>query len=234
MPEPIKKEDVKDVVDPTNPDSKKVEEEKGGDDKSNNLAALRKKNKELEDENARLKAGEGDKKDSSRSLLTEDEEDEEDSKSKKLDPIKVVFQRDVKEATHQWNKKNKVSSEEWQQIQKKVSLTGEETLSEISDKIDEAYNSLPSVRERRDKELIEKGKKIAMTQFQDEELDSFGGGDSGNSQGETPKGTAKERKFLSSFGVTPEEQKKIDRSANPNEWTPGPSPVRKFFDGAKR
>lgn len=237
-------EDVKDIVDPTTSDDKKVElDSDKGDDKTNNFAALRKQRDDALAEIARLKAEKGE---TDFSLKADDDsdaddEDEEDSKkeskdSKEESPLKIIFDRDVKEATRQWSKKNKVSQDEWNKIRSKVSLTGKETVSEIYDKIDEAYQALPSVREKRDKELIEKGKKLAMRQAQDDELDSFSGGDSGSlgdDSGQSTKVTPTEKKFLSSFGVTADEQKKIDKEANPNEWSEGPSPTRKFFDGAK-
>jgi hypothetical protein len=221
MTDPI---DVKAPVLPTNPNPV-VEPNKDGDDKDKNIAALRTRKEALEKENDQLR------KDIEEARKAPKKEEKPDPV--KDDTMKVIFDRDTREATRQWTKGNKVTAEEWKSIQEKVSLNGDETISEITDKIDEAYQSLPHVREKREKDLIEKGKKIAMTNFQDDELDIGGGGDVDLGGGGEANLTGKEKGFLSSFGVSPDEQKKIDKTKNPNSWQPGPSPTRKFFDGSK-
>lgn len=228
-------EEKKDVVVPSSgadEPKKPVDGGEGsGDDKLINLAALRKKLDATSAENASLKkALEESKGAVDRTLLTEEEK-----KPKKDDTVKVLFERDVKEATIQWTKKNKVTNEEWAAIKARVSLKGDETLTEIVDKIDETFNSLPSVRERRETEIAKKAKLETMRQFQDNELDFGGGGDTvdyGNNNGTTIL-NSKESKFLKAFGVTPEEQKSINKEKNTNQWEDGKSPTRKFFEAPK-
>lgn len=226
-------EDVQDVVDP-NKSAADVEAGKDKvDDKDKNFAALRTKIESLEKENEELKKGKAPIEDDKRDLNTgkDDEEDEsEDDEDDTPDPIKVVFDRDVREATNLWNKKNKVTADEWKQIKAKVSLTGDETVSEIQDKIDEAYASLPEVRKKRDQELIDKGRKQAMSEHTDEELDMGGGGEGyGESRGSEPVLNPKEKKFLNNFGVSKEDQKGIDKSQNTSSWKTGKSATRKAF-----
>jgi hypothetical protein len=216
------KKDVQEVVAPAK-EGETVEVKPTSDDKDKNFAELRKQLKEKEDEIARLKAD----KEPDRSLETKDAKEEKETK--KVDPLKAVFERDLKEATIQWNTGKNVSNEDWAAIKGKVSLNGDETISEIKAKIDEAYNSLPHVREKREKDLIEKGKREAMQQFQDDELDIGGGGEA-DLGGETePRFTTKEKGWLNAFGVKPEERKAIKRDADTNEWQIGKSPTRKFF-----
>jgi hypothetical protein len=237
------KKDVEDVVDPDKK-SKSVEDDDNiDDDKNNNLANLRKKLKTTEDELAIAKKQLEEKGSDNRTLGNEGEEEEED-KTKVKDKAKatekkpaenealaVVFQRDLKEATRTWNKKNKVTNEEWLDIKKKVALKGDETLSEILEKIDEAHNSLPSVRERREKEIFDKGRKAAMSDIQDDELDMGGsGGDIDLGDGGTERRvTGKTKKFAKAMGLTDKELKEVGEDQNPNEWTPGPQATRKFF-----
>jgi len=226
-------EEVKDVNGVViHADPNKVVEPKGGegDDKETNLAVLRKKLKQTEqerDEAIKIASLKGEKE---RSLGAVDEEEPVVEKKKETpDTLKVIFQRDAKEATRQWNKKNPVSSEEWAQIKSKIKLSGEETVSEIVDKIDEVHQSLPSVRAKRDKELIDKGRKQAMSQFQDEELDIGGGGDVDLGEGSEPRFNSREKKFLDRFGVTSDERKNINKETNTNEPVVFTQPTRKFF-----
>ena len=231
-------EDLKDVLGGSSAPAKPtgvVEPKDGdGDDKDKNFANLRKKSSDLETENARLKA-ELEAAKGSPNLDDAKKKDEDNKSGKDDDPLVKVFKRDVKEAALQWNQKTKVTPEEWSQIQAKVSLNGDETITEIKSKIDEAYHSLPGTRQKRDRELIEKGKKIGMGQIQDDELDLGGSGGDGEFGGGGSPTTLnpKEKNFLKNFGVTPEEQKKIDKEANANTWDEGKSPSRKFFDGGR-
>lgn len=218
---------------PAPPADTKVVETKGtdGDDKIKNFAELRKKNEIIEKENEELRkrlAAVGDT--GERSLEAKDEDDEKESKPKKVDEtLKVIFSRDLKEATREWNRGKTVPAEEWNQIKSKVKLTGDETKSEIMDKIDEAYQSLPTVRAKREKALIEKGRKLAMGEFQDEELDMGGGGDIDFGGMVEPSFTTKEKSFMDSMGLSPEERKKINKTSTTKDWETGPAPTRKFF-----
>ena len=105
----------------------------------------------------------------------------------------------------------KVSSEEWAQIKSKVSLSGDETVSEIQDKIDEMYQNIPAVREKREKALIEKGRKIAMSEFQDEEMDIGGsGGDTDFGDKTETRINAKTKKWAKGLGLSEKEIKEVD------------------------
>lgn len=218
-------EDVKEIVTPTE-DEKVVEpSDSKGDDKAKNFAELRRKLEATEAEKAELARKLAEKEENNRSLGDDEEKD------KKPDPtIKVLFERDLKEATRQWNKANKATAEEWAVIKSKVSLRGDETMSEISDKIDEAYHSLPSVREKREKEIALKARKEAMREFSDDELDSGGAGGDVDLGGGTPtRLNDKTKKWARGLGLTPEEMKDIDEDSDPSDWKIGPSPTRKFF-----
>lgn len=223
----------KEVVIPAEEDEV-VETEDSADDKKANFANLRKKAETLEKENEILRKQIDAKAEADRSLIQKKEEIEkgeieEDEKSKDS-PLKIIFERDMKEAVRQWNKKNKVSSEEWVQIKSKISLNGEETLSEIQDKIDEVYQSIPSVREKRDKALIEKGKKLAMSEFQDEELDIGGGGGDSDFGGQAEtRLNAKSKTWAKGLGLSDKEIKEVDSEADSNQWKVGKSATRKFF-----
>lgn len=184
--------------------------EPGQDDKDKNFAELRTKKEQLEKENEDLrKENESLKKPA------------DDSKKDIQDPLKVVFDRDLKEATFQWSEKNKPTADDWAELKKKVTFKGDETLSEIKAKMSEAYETLPSVKQRKEKELIDKGRKQAMREFNDEEMDFGGGGDVDLGGGSnTSQLNSKEKKFLKNFGVTPEEAKKINKDETPNTgWT---------------
>jgi hypothetical protein len=220
--------DVLEVVTPAD-ETKEVEpKDSEVDDKNKNFAELRKQLEKERQEKADLQRLLEEKKEKDSTLNIEGDEPGEKPK-KADDTLKIVFQRDMKEAVHQWQEKTKVSAEEWAQVKAKVSLKGDETISEIKAKISEAYISLPTVRERREKELIEKGKRMAMSEFSDDELDIGGGGDADFSGDVETHFTARERKFLDSMGVTPEERKKINKNATTNDWQIGQSPTRKFF-----
>lgn len=202
----------KDVTDDSSSSSEseegKVEtSEEEENDKSKNFAELRKQKEETDKENVELRKRLQDKDE-----RTLEEKPEEESKE---DVTKVLFDRDLKEATRVWNKKTEVPSDVWARIRKKVSLTGEETQSEILEKIDEAYQNIPSVREKRDKALVDQGKNEAMKNFQDSEMDIGGGGDVNLGEGSQTKINPKEKIWLDKMGVKPEDQKKIDKNANP-------------------
>lgn len=191
-------------------------------DKESNLANLRKlvreerkKREDVEKERDALK-GNPPKKEEPESL------DLESNKEKKVSEAeKLLFDRDLKKAVNRWSKEHKVTKEEWAEIKKKVTLNGDELDDEIYEKISSAYEGLPNVKEKRESELIEKGKKEAMKQFQDSELDFGGGGDSGNGGNQpTKRFTSQENKFLNAFGVTEEERKGIDKESNAySGWT---------------
>lgn len=210
----------------SDPESKKGEEE--GDNKNKNFAELRKKVKELENENVALKKtqeGEVDKR--SLSLKEEEKDEEEDNKGKTKKPElntseyqKLLFDRDMKRAVKSWSTKNKVSADEWTEVKKLVSLKGDETDLEIEEKIESAYHSLPSVRKKREADIIVKARKEAMKQFKDDELDLGGGGDVDFNSDTEPRFNSKEKKWLDNFGVKPEDRKKIDKSSvSHKDWT---------------
>lgn len=181
------------------------------DDKETNLANLRRKNEALEKELATLKGGDAPAKTGS-------------------DPLEIIFTRDLKEASRQFAKQNKVSAEEWATMKEKINFNGDETMSEIMEKIQDTYESIPTVKKRKETELIEKGKKLAMLNIQDHELDFSGGGNSDAQTGEQTTFNQKERKWLSAFGVSQDDRNKIDKKKTSySEWTEGQSPVRKFF-----
>ena len=227
-----------------------VENESGsGNDKDTNLANLRKQLEEKDVEIERLKAGNGGQGNGSggdRSLnLNEGDDDDEDDgdkggkKGKEDDDElssaeKIAFNRDLQDVARGWNKEHNVSDSEWAEIQKKVTFTGKELRSEILEKINEAHQSLPTVRQQREKALKDEGRKEAMREIQDQELDLGGGGegDMGEGGGE-PRFTPKERRWMDAFGVGDDTRKKINKSKNTNQWEEGKSPRRKFFEGAR-
>lgn len=208
--------DVEEVVTPTTEGEEVETKPEDGDDKSKNFARLRGERDDLKAENERLrKIAETEE---GRDLRTQDEQ--EDDVVEKADTEKIVFDRDLKEATLQWNEKNQVSKEEWAQIRKKVSLTGKETLTEIKRKISEAHESIPSVRKAKEDGLREEGRQEILKRHTDLDLD-IGGGSDGSDLGEGgigPSFTPKEKAWLDKMNVKPEDRKKIDKSANPNEW----------------
>jgi hypothetical protein len=201
-----------------------------GNDKDKNFAELRKAKEAAEARAAELErqlAGNGEGQSKQRTLAAPDEGAGE---GKKSDDASVLFERDMREASYRWSKTNKdVTDQEWQAIQSKVSLKGDETVSEIEDKISEAYEGLPTVREKRDQQLIEKGKKEAMRQFRPDEMDLSGGDvDLGGGEGQV-RHSAKEQAWLRSFGVKPGDAAKIDREADTSGWQEGPQATRKPF-----
>jgi hypothetical protein len=211
------------------PEAREVETPaEGGDDKDNNFKALRAQIAEKDAEIARLQS----LSDSKERSLSEDHEELEKAPEvkKESDSLTVLFSRDKKEATLQWNSEHNVSNEEWSEIQKRVSLKGDETVSEIKRKIDDAYYSIPSVREQREKELFEKGKKEAMRQLSDEEMDTgFGGGDVDLGDGRQVRHNGATKAFAKSFGLSEEDLKNIDTEGNPNQWKEGKEAKRSFF-----
>lgn len=198
-------------------------------DKDQNFANLRAEKERLEKELAEARAQ---SQQNDRSLSVEPEETpSEKPQDNNVDTLKVIFERDAKEATRMWNRKNEVTAEEWQTIKSKVALRGDETQSEIYDKIDEAYHSLPSTREKREKELIEKGKQEAMRQFSDEELDVSTGGDADYSGTPQPRYNQKTKAWAKGLGLSDEELSKVDTDGDPSAWTEGPQAKRAFFEG---
>ena len=193
-----------------------------GDDKDKNFAALRDKNKELEEENVRLRKIAQDNEKGNRSLGKDDEEDDDKAESdrKKKDDanthLSVVFDRDLREATLQWNQSNDVDAATWNKIKEEVALKGDETLTEIKQKIDKAYHSLPEVRKKREEELRAEGRKQAMQEFNDDELDIGGGGGEGSDTGGggQTRMTSKEKTFLKAMGVPEKEWGNIDKEVD--------------------
>jgi len=203
--------DVKEFVTPTESEEDVETLKDEGDDKSKNFAELRKQLKEAQEERDRYKAL-TEKPEESRTLA---DKPKIEKPKEEGDPL---FSRDLKDATYEWNKTNKVSNEEWQAIKSKVSLTGEETRSQILDKITEAYQSLPSIRQKREQDLINKAKQEAMRQMSDDELDIGGGGDVSLGGENTPKIDKKTRMWAKAMGMTDEQIAKVDTNENPNEW----------------
>ncbi len=187
------KEDVKENSSSSSEsDESKVETQE--DDKDKNFAKLREKVETLEEENESLREQVGSK--SERSLDGEANIDEVE---------KVVFNRDKKKAIRKFNSDKEISDEEWKSFRDKVKLTGEEDDELIYQKMEDAYNTLPSVREQREKELIEKGKKEAMSQFTDQEVDIGSGGDVSGETSKKVRLNAKEKRFAKSMGVDEED-----------------------------
>lgn len=200
-------EEEKDVLEESSASSEssetqeKVEEKE--DDKDKNFSQLRKKHSE--------ELSERDQKIAELEAQIEKPEERTlgEAKGKGDDVSKTLFNRDLAKATRKWNKEHKVSAEEWKQVQDKVSLAGDEDDDLIYEKITDAYESLPSVKEAREKELIEKGRNEGKAEFSDSEMDIGGGG-------EVVEGSEKERKFseketalLDKFGVPKEKRKQI-------------------------
>lgn len=222
----LDKKDVQDIVPPAEGQKPVEGGSPEGDDKNKNFAELR---KQLETERAekaalleRLKA-----QDEGERALGGDDPDA--GKHKETDVEKVIFERDKRDAVKEWGKTHPVAADVWAQVKTKVSLKGNETRSEILEKIDEAYQSLPTVRTAREKQIADEARRKAMTEFQDDELDMGGGGDINLGDGAMPRFTQKEKKILDAMGVPAEDRKSIDKDANPNEWKTGTSPTRKFF-----
>ena len=207
-------------------------------DKDKNFANLRKSRDDAiaraeaaEAENARLKGEDGGNRD-----LGDDEEDEEeeeeqkdDKKSKKTDKKdtstqpSAVFIRDRKEAALKWNQKNKVSADIWKKIQGAVTLTGNETETEIYNKIENAYLNIPEVRQQRDKKLIEKGRALERGEISDDDMDIGGGlgGDidgGGNDRGGKPRHNAKTKKWAKGLGLKDKELGEIDPDEDTSDY----------------
>ena len=187
-----------------------------GDDKTKNFAKLRdikirleKESKAKDEEIANLRKALGDN--GNQDLKTDNNESNE--------TLKVIFNRDLKEATLRWTKDNKVSQEDWAKIRDKVTLKGDETLTEITEKITEAYQSLPTVKDKLIKDAFEKGKREAMRNFRDDELDIGSGGDFDmGSSGDEPVLDNKTKTWAKAFGLTNEEIKNVDMDGNPNKY----------------
>lgn len=220
-------EDVQEVVTPTKPEGDVDPKDGEGDDKTKNFTELRKQLDEEKRKNAVLLKEKEDRAEAKRSLGADEDEDEGD---KKPTVEQVVFNRDKKEAVIEWSKTHKgVTPEVWNEIKEKITLKGDETKSEILEKIDQVHDSLPAVRTEREKKIADEARNKAMREFNDDELDLGSGGDIDLGGGTAPQFSPKEKKFLDSFGVSAAERKNIDRNANPNKWTPGKMPTRKFF-----
>ena len=197
-------------------------EDKSGDesDKEKNFAKLRTTNEDLVKAN-KILTEENEELAGKRSLGDDDgdgdADDDKDGKSKKSTTEEVLFNRDLKEATRIWNKENKVSPEIWEQVKAKINFTGEETQSEIVDKINETYTNIPEVRKKLDADLISKGKNEAMNNFQDGEMDLGGGGDDsgGDSAGNGPRLNGKTKLWAKGLGLNTEELKNVDLEGDP-------------------
>lgn len=240
-------EDVKkDSSSSTDKEDKTVETTSDGGDKEENFAKLRDINKDLTDDLkvANKKVGDLEienedlKADPNRTLdAPGDTEEEEEEDDKVVDPpeaddtVSVLFKRDLKEATKAWNKDNDVSATEWAQIQKKVTLKGDETQSEIAEKIEEAYQGLPSVREKRDKAMIDKGRKQADSEFSDEEMGTGTGGDVDLGGERKPRFNRKTKDFAKKVGgMSDKELAEVDPDGEVGMNTEGPEATRKFFE----
>lgn len=229
-------EDQQDVTenssDSSNPEDDNVEaSESEGNDKDKNFAKLRElasaKDLKIAELEAALELKEG-----ARSLNTSDDSEVQEEKPKKAtgdNTLKLIFDRDMKEATRSWNKTNKVPAEVWNKIKSKIILTGEETTSEIYDKIDEIHSNIPEVRAEKDKELVNKGKKEAMRQFQDSELDYGGGGDVDMDSDAAPRLDSKTKTWAKALGMSDKDMKEVNQDSNPEQWTEGKEAKRAFF-----
>jgi len=231
----------KDVIEKSSLSSEEQEKlvedlESSADDKDINVGNLRKKIEDLEKEKEDRE--EKEKKARDLSLKKEEEEDDEEKKKKEEEERKKkeeeenkegspIFKRDLKEASLKWNKANKASKEEWEEVKKNIVLNGDETESEIIDKIDNTFKNIPAVRKRLDDELVNKGKKQAMENFQDSELDIGGGSGEGGEEGEeVTQLNRKENKFVNGM-ITGKGAKKrrenvrkgIDKEADASEET---------------
>ncbi len=224
MPEPLK--DSKVVVQPTGDDVVVEDNNGAGDDKDKNFSELR---KQISDKDAIIAAKEAElaalRGGSEPSLDSDEDDEEEENKGKgkppPVDPLKAVFDRDKREAVRLWHKQNQVTPDVWAKIKSKVVLTGDETVSEIQDKIAEAYKGLPEVQAKREDEIRNEERAKMAREFNDDELDLGGGGsggDYGGGDGGAPRFNTKERGILDAFGVNAEERKGIDKSKDPNEW----------------
>lgn len=210
-----RKEDVQAPVQPADQGVVVENGNQGGDDKDKNFSELRRQLAEKDAEIERLKGGAGDE----RNLAPKGDDDGKGAK--KPDPMVAIFERDQREAVRLWNKQHKVTPEMWAEIKNRVQLNGDETVSEIQDKIDDAYSSLPAVQKEREDRIRNEERQKAMREFSDDDLDlgTGGSGNAGGGDGGAPRFNSKERGILKAFGVTPEEAKNIDRNAETNEWT---------------
>jgi hypothetical protein len=208
MSEEIKKDVLDDPSTSPEVDGANVEGETTPEnDKDKNFAELRKKSEALEKENKELRER-VENGDSARTLA--DDPKPEKKVEKKEDTLGVLFQRDMKEAVIQWNNENKISTEDWATIKSKISLKGDETLSEIKGKINDVYNSIPTVRAEKDKALVEKGRKEAMQQFRDDELDIGSGGDVNLGDGVNHRHNSKTKSWAKGLGMTDKKLADVD------------------------
>jgi len=168
--------------------------EKSKSSKEESLAILRKKNTELSEELNKLKSED-------RNLSSEDKESKDSGVSR------LLFERDMKKAVRRWNNENNVPEDIWKKIKSKSSLKGDEDDEEIYQKISEAYESLPEIKEQRKQELINEGKKQAQKEFSDEEMNLGEGGEPTDSKTK-PRITAKGKRWLEGFGVSEKELEK--------------------------
>ncbi len=232
-----KESDVDGVVNPSPADDGgNTDDGQGGDDKDKNFTNLRAKLKIAEAEKERLAAenealrnGGGDRSldlDTEPVVVPKAKPDQKPDESNEVSA--VIFKRDMKEAVLTWNRENKVEPEEWAMIKKGVNLKGDETLSEIKEKIQSAYEALPSVRAKRDQALIDKGRKEAMRDFNDDEMDFGGQGDADMGAIPAVRVSSKARSFAKSMGMSDKDIQSVG-DEDPNQWADGRKPVRKFF-----
>lgn len=199
-------EEKEDVQEESSTSSESTESQVEGteDDKEQNFSQLRKKHsEELSERDERIAELESQVEKPEERVLSEAKE--EDGK----DASKTLFEHDLKKATRKWNRDHKVSASEWKQIQDKVSLVGNEDDDLIYERVTDAYESLPAVKEAKKKELIEQGKKEGIAEFTDSEMDIGGGGEVVEGSEKGVKLSQKDEKFLDDFGVTKEERKQI-------------------------
>lgn len=208
------------------------EKEPEGESKENNtkdnLANLRqlKEKAERERDEALAKLNERDSQDFSLDSKAEEKEEQPAGES-------AIFKRDMKEATRLWTRANKPTSEQWAQIKSKVTLNGDETQSEIEDKIQEAFDGLPDVRQKREEQIRQEERKKLMGDFNDNELDVGTGGDFDPGSGDQPvRLSAKDKAFAKNVGgLTDEEIAKIDLDGDPSRDEDGQHkmPIRQPF-----
>lgn len=191
----------------------------GGNDKDKNFAELR---KQLDDANKELETLKGG------SATKQDDGDKDEPTAAE----KVVFDRDHREAVIQFSGKVKLTEEQKKALTEKVALTGKEVPSEIIAKYQEAYEALPEVKAAREKALIDKGRREAMGQFRDDEMDLGGGGDTDAGADTQPRISNGDAKFAKAMGMSDKAIKAIDLTAETNEWSPGKEPTRKAWGAA--
>lgn len=220
-----------------NPDGSQVEGGNQGGDKDKNFAELRtaKEKAEADLQAYKAKFGELPSEDDDDALSDPADliDDEPDSKKDgdgaangqgdkpSPDANQVAFKRDVREAATQFTQETKVTKAQWAQIKNSVKLTPEMTVSQIKAAIKNVYEALPDVRQAREASIKEEGKKEAMGQLHDTDMDLPGGGNEngnggGNSQPRIPRET---RAWGKSLGLSDSEMADVsDEPVTGADW----------------